>query len=210
MLTLYTHPRSANGRKPLAVCRHLGLAPEIRLVDVYRGEGRTVEYLAIDPAGRIPALVEDELVLHESNAIMLYLCEAHGDGRLWPAAPLERARIARWLFWEAAHWQPALTAVLSACVGHRLLPDVVPAPERPPDWQDPRLAPLLAGLERSLADRTWLEGDAPSLADFGVAAMTTYFRCGAFPSDAFPAIRGWLERLDALDAWRASADPLWR
>ena len=76
MLTLYTTPLSANGRKMLALSRELGLRPQIRRVDVYRGEGRTPEYLAINPSGKIPTLVDGDLTLCESDAIGLYLCEA--------------------------------------------------------------------------------------------------------------------------------------
>jgi len=61
MLTLYSTALSANGRKVL-----------------YRGEGRAAEYLAINPAGKIPALVDGDFTLCESNAILQYICEAHG------------------------------------------------------------------------------------------------------------------------------------
>ena len=110
--TLYATPLSANGRKVLAVSQHVGLTPEIRLVDVYRGEGRTAEYLAINPSGKIPALVEGDFTLTESNAILQYLCEAHGDCRLWSREAKARGAIARWLFWESAHWQPVLTSAV--------------------------------------------------------------------------------------------------
>jgi glutathione S-transferase len=209
MPTLYTTPLSANGRKPLAVGRALGLALDVRLVNVYRGEGRTPEYLAIEPAGKIPALVDGDLVLSESNAILVYLCEAHGDFRLWSREPAGRAEIARWLFWEAAHWQPALIGVLSGFVGHRLLPDVVPPPAAPPAWAGPTLAPLLALLEARLAERPFLAGEDLTIADFCVAGMATYFRAAAFPFADLPRLAAWYERIEALPAWRESEDPLW-
>jgi|SRR5271157_435630 len=87
MVALYTTPLSANGRKVLAVSHHLGLAPEIRLVNVYRGEGRSAKYLAINPSGKIPTLVDGEFTLYESNAILQYLSEAHGEYRLWSREP---------------------------------------------------------------------------------------------------------------------------
>jgi glutathione S-transferase len=206
---LYTTPLSANGRKVLALSRQLGLAPEVQLVNVYRGEGRTPQYLALNPSGKIPTLVEGAFRLSESNAILQYLSEAHGDYRLSSRDARQRAAIASWLFWESAHWQPALAAVLEAHVGHLLLPRALPAPAAPPDWRHARLAPLLDRVEQQLRERPFLAGDEPSLADFSVGGMTTYFRATGFPFAAFPSLAAWCERLDALAAWRESADPLW-
>jgi glutathione S-transferase len=177
---------------------------------VYRGEGRTPEYLAIHPAGKIPVLVDGPLTLSESNAILVYLAEAHGEGRLWSREPAQRAVILRWLFWEAAQWQPALIGVLAPFVGHRLLPDVVPAPPGAPDWRDERLAPLLAELERTLAAQPFLAGEALTIADLSVAGMATYLRAAGFPFASHPAFARWYERIEALEAWRSTeADP-WR
>lgn len=207
--TLYTTTLSANGRKALAVCRQLSLAAEIRTVDVYRGEGQSPAYRAVNPSGKVPALVEGAFRLTESNAILLYLSEAHGGFRLSSRDPQRRARIASWLFWESAHWQPALTHVLAAHVGHRLLPDRVPAPAGAPDWEDAELALLLGRLEGELRERSFLCGDEPSLADFSVGGMTTYFRATGFPFASLPSLSAWLGRLEALTGWRESADPLW-
>lgn len=207
--TLFTTPLSANGRKVLALCRHLGLEGEIRTVNVYAGEGRSPEYLAVNPSGKIPALVEDDFTLTESNAILLYLADTRGEGALLPGDARGRADVARWLFWESAHWQPALVPVLQGFVGHALLPDALPAPQGPPDWKDPTLAPLLAFLESHLGDHDWLAGGATSLADLSVAGMVTYFRAARFPFDDWPAFADWYGRIEALPAWRETEDPLW-
>jgi glutathione S-transferase len=209
MLTLYSTALSANGRKVLAVSRHLELDIEVREVNVYRGEGRRAEYLAVNPSGKIPTLVDGDFTLFESNAIMLYLSEAHGDYRLWSRDPKQRGRIARWLFWESAQWQPALAALLSACVGHRLLPKAVPPPAAAPDWNSAAFAPLMSVLEATLSASSFLVGDELSIADFAVAGMTTYFAIADFPFKKYPAFDDWYRRIGVLDAWRATQDPLW-
>jgi glutathione S-transferase len=210
VFTLYTTPLSANGRKPLALCHALGLEPEIRLVNVYAGEGRAPEFLAVNPLGKIPALVDGDFTLVESNAMLMYIAEQYGRSRFWSAEPRARAEILRWLFWEASAWQPALSTVLAACVGHRLLPSVVPAPSAPPEWKHPQLAPLLAFLDAALARSAFLCGSELTIADLSVAGMTTYFRHAEFPSAAWPNLEAWLARVEALEPWQASADPLWR
>jgi glutathione S-transferase len=209
MLTLYSTPLSANGRKVLALSRHLGLAPKVRLVDVYRGEGRTPEYLAINPTGKVPCLVENGFTLSESNAILQYLSEAHGGLQLCSGDPKERAAISSWLFWESAHWQPALVTVLSAFVGHALLPETVPAPSEPPDWNEATLRPLLDRLEAHLGEHPHLALDALTIADFSVGGMVTYFRAAAFPFEAFPNLATWYGRLEGLEAWKATEAPVW-
>jgi glutathione S-transferase len=209
MLKIYATPLSANGRKVLGVCRHLELNPEIHEVNVYRGEGRSPEYLAINPSGKIPTLVDGELILSESNAILLYLAEAHGGNQLWSSDAKQRGRIAQWLFWEAAHWQPTLIAFLSEVVGHRLLPERVPRPRHAPDWSSALVQPILKTLESALGSAVFLTGSQATIADFSVAGMTTYFRAAAFPFQSFPNISGWHARIEALESWRGTLSPVW-
>lgn len=212
MPTLYTTALSANGRKPLAVIEELGLRERfaVREVNVYRGAGRAPWFRAINPAGKIPTLVDGDLTLVESNAIMLYLDEVYGDGRLSAKEPRERAELLRWLFWEAAQWQPAIAQVLSPFVAHRLLPDAIPPPEQPPQWSEEGLCLLLARLEEHLGGRAWLVLGRRTVADFAVAAMMTYFAPAGFPAAKYPAIERWYSQVAELDGWSRTAHPLWR
>jgi glutathione S-transferase len=210
LLTLYATPLSANGRKALAVCRHLGLAPRVEVVDVYRGEGRTPAYLALNPFGKIPTLVDGELVLWESNAILQYLAEAHGGASLWGREARRRADVSRWLFWEAAEWQPACVAVLAARVGQLLFPERAPREALPADWGDARLSALLGFLDGELRGRPFLAGAELTLADFAVGAMLMYARPAGFPFEAFPHLSAWYGRIEATEAWRATAAGPWR
>lgn len=213
MFTLYTTPLSANGRKVLAVSRQLGLTPEIKLVNVYQGEGRTPEFLAVHPLGKIPALVDGDFTLWESNAILQYLSEAHGDCRLWSRDPKGRADAARWMFWEASEWQPALVPVLAAFVGQLVLPRAAVAPEAAPvkvRWEDERFQRQARFLDGHLRGRAFITGDELTLADFSVAGMMMYVRPAGFPFEAFPGIAAWYARIEALEAWRATAAGPWR
>jgi glutathione S-transferase len=208
-LKIYATPLSANGRKVLAVCRHLGLNPEIHDVNVYRGEGRAPQYLAINPSGKIPTLVDGEFVLSESNAILLYLAEAHGAGRLCSGESKQRGRIAQWLFWYSAPWQPTLIAFLSELVGHRLLPERVPKPRDPLDWSSAVVQPVLKTLETGLSASAFLTGSEVTIADFAVAGMMTYSRAADFPFQRLPKIADWYARMESFDAWRDTESPTW-
>jgi glutathione S-transferase len=209
MLKLYATPLSANGRKVLAVSRELSIDAEIHLINVYRGEGRTAEYLAINPSGKIPTLVDGGFTLSESNAILIYLAEVHGAYRLWSRDPQVRSKIAQWLFWESSQWQPTLSTCLAELVGHRLLPEKIPQPRSAPDWNSGLLQPLFKILESTLSSQSFLTGEDVTIADFSVAGMTTYFRAANFPFHAFSAVSRWLGRIEAHDSWRETATPLW-
>ena len=210
MFTIYVTEVSSNARKVLAVCRQLELEPSIERVEVYAGEGRRPEFLALNPQGKVPVLVEGELVLWESNAILGYLAEVHGNYQLSSRDPAVRADIARWLFWEAAHWQPALTLVLTPFAGYRLAPAYFEPPTEPPAWDHPKLAPLLAQLDAHLRGREFLVNRELTIADFGVAGMSTYFGAAGFPFGRYPHLSTWCERIEGLEAWAATESDLWR
>jgi glutathione S-transferase len=205
-MRLYTTPQSANGRKPLAMCRAVGIDVTVEHVNVYRGEGRSPTYLAINPAGKIPTLVDGATTIWESNAILIYLAE-RSDGRLWGRDPARRADIARWLFWEAAEWQPALVPVLKDVVA-QALGLTPPVPRAIAAWQDARACAAAGLLDAHLAGRAFLCGEL-TLADLSVAGMMTYARAAAFPFGRFPHIAVWYERIEALPAWQATAVAPW-
>lgn len=209
MLTLYTTPLSANGRKVLAVCRHLGLAPEVNLVNVYAGEGRTPEYLAINPLGKVPALIDGDLKLTESNAILLYLSEGHAGYALSSRDPKRRAEIVRWMFWEAAHWQPAFYPILGPFVAARVVPGMPAVDASEVNWNDAAFEALAQHVDQHLRQRSYLAGGELTLADFAVAAMLMYARPARFPFDRLGAVAAWYGRIEALDAWRATAVGPW-
>jgi len=211
MFTLYTTPLSANGRKVLAVSRHLGLVPEVKLVNVYKGEGRTPEYLAINPWGKIPTLVDGDLTLWESNAILQYIAEAYGEYRLWSREPKQRADIARWLFWESSHWQPTFIQVpgLAAYVGPLLLSHDAAASQVEVNWRDERFQTVAKVLDAHLRGRHFVVGTAVTLADFAVAAMMMYVRRAKFPFAAFANIGAWYTRIEGIEAWKATAVGPW-
>jgi glutathione S-transferase len=212
VLTLHTTSLSANGRKPLALGHHLGLRLEVREVNVYRGEGREPSFLAVSPLGKVPALVDGDFTLTESNAILQYLAEAYGEGRLVPRDAKGRADVGRWMFWEASHWQPSMSAVpgLASAVAAQLGLPGAAAPAGGVQWEHPEWTRMALHLDGHLGGRAYLVGEELTIADFAVAGMMTYARHTGFPFPSYPAIERWYERIEALDAWRASAAEVWR
>ncbi|MCC6521341.1 MAG: glutathione S-transferase family protein [Polyangiaceae bacterium] len=206
--TLYTTAVSANGRKALALARHLGLDLRVETVHVYRGEGQAAAYRTLNPWGKVPTLVDGDFVLWESNAILVYLSEHLGGGALSPPDARGRADLLRWMFWESAHWQPTLSRVLAPRVAQLLFPSPDAAPT-PVPWDDRELGALLAVLGAALEAGGYVCGPELSLADFSLAGMTTYFAATGFPGQEHPAIAAWLGRMSAVPAWASTAVAPW-
>ena len=94
---------SINPRKACAVARYLGSPVEFVRIDLAKGEHKAPEYLAINPNGKVPALVDGDAKLWESNAIMAYLAKAAGSD-LWPRDDDRQIEVMRWLSWNGEHF----------------------------------------------------------------------------------------------------------
>jgi glutathione S-transferase len=191
MLTLYDYRPSGNGYKVRMLLARLGLAYRYVEVDILKGDTRAPEFLKINPAGRIPALIlEDGTALPESNAILWYLAE----GTPWlPASRLGRAQALRWMFFEQYEHEPRI-AVRRFILHY--LPDSSPRRAELPALLAKGHA-ALAVLEQGLEGRDWLVGDRPSIADLSLYGYTHTADEGGYDLAGYPNIRAWLARIAA-------------
>jgi GSH-dependent disulfide-bond oxidoreductase len=97
MITLYTWT-TPNGKKPAILLAELDLRYELRRIDISKGEQKKPDFLEINPNGKIPALIDDGIVVFESGAILLHLAEK--SGTLLPTTSQGRAEVLSWLFWQ--------------------------------------------------------------------------------------------------------------
>ncbi|HEU4664909.1 MAG TPA: glutathione S-transferase N-terminal domain-containing protein, partial [Dokdonella sp.] len=104
MQLYYFH--TPNPRLACAVVRHVGIACDYVRVDLGRGEHRRPDYLALNPNGKVPTLVDDGVVLWEAAAIAFHLARKVGDP-LWPSDAVRQTEVMRWLSWELAHFSRA-------------------------------------------------------------------------------------------------------
>src|SRR5882757_5825345 len=107
-MILHTVPGSPNTRKVEADILHLGLEVEIRPHNLFAGDLRRPDYLAVNPNAKVPTLVDGDFTLWESAAIMQYLADKPGDNTLFPRNPRTRADITRWQCWEGLYFNSAL------------------------------------------------------------------------------------------------------
>ena len=167
-LTIWGRPNSVNVQKVLWCLRELEL-PFAR-IDAGMQFGRTNEpdYLAMNPTGRIPVLVDGDYVLWESNSIMRYLCMAYGEASpIYPQDAKRRAGVDRWLDWTLSTLQPVDRPVFWALVRTPVAQRDMAAIQRDAD----AAATIWRIVDRQLATRRFIEGDDLTLADIAIGAF---------------------------------------
>jgi glutathione S-transferase len=203
-MKLYDFAFSPNCRKVRAVAYELGIAFESIHVDLVSGAAKAPAFLAMNPNGRVPVLVDDDLVLWESTAIMRYLSATNG-GTLVPGTLRGRAEVDRWLAWQLAHLGPAMSKVAFERIVKKLTGQGTPD-EGAIAAGSADFAKLSALLDGALEGRDYLAG-ALSLADFALAAHYSLASLCGLPLAPFPRVNAWLARVLARESMkRALAD----
>ena len=161
MLKIWGRANSVNVQKVLWTCDEIALPYERIDAGMKFGINTTPPFLANNPNGKIPLIEDGDFLLWESNAIMRYLALAHGGSAIYPADPKVRGGVERWLDWTISTLQPAERPVFWGYVR------TAPAQR---DNTELRLAAEKLGevygiLDHHLAGRTFVEGEAFSLAD---------------------------------------------
>ena len=202
-MKLYGFPPSPNTWKVRAVAAHLGLRLDFHFVDLTKGQSRTREFLALNPTGRVPVLVDGDFRLWESNAITQYLASRRTNS-LWPDDARARADIMRWQSWQLAHWSNGCDPLIFERLVKAFLslgaPDATIVAKGVEAFD--REARM---LDAHLAKQPTLVGKEVTLADFSVAAPLFYAKEAELPLAPYPHIRDWFARVSALPAWRETA-----
>jgi glutathione S-transferase len=145
--------------------QELGVEFEAITVNLIAGEHRKPEFLALNPAGKVPVLVDGDLVLTESIAIAVYLAEKYPEKGLMPADLRSRAQVMRWLLFTTTELEQSLWRIARHTTIYpedkRLPADVVLARED--------FSPMAQVLDRHMADREFVVGDSVTVADFVLA-----------------------------------------
>lgn len=181
-----------------------GAAFEPKRLDTRGGENKLPAYLAVNPMGKIPALVDGSLRLWESNAINWYAAEKFPAAQLLPSTIEGRARVQRWLFFQSAHVTPACIPVFRSTNPRVQAFWNTKGDPQATETARKELARYLPVLEAALEGRDWLERDF-SLADVAYAPHFALVAEGGFDFSPYPRIRAWLDRLLARPAWRKAA-----
>ncbi len=195
MITLHYHPGNASLAPHMLLCE-IGVPFELALVDRERDAHKAPAYLALNPNGQIPVLVDGDLVLYEAAAICLHLADAHPEARLAP--PLrtaERAHYYKWITW--------CTNTLQAMLMHYFYPERMvddgdeAAAREVKRHAQARIAPMLDRLDEQLAAHggPWLLGEAFSAVDPYALMLCRWTRGFARPARSLPHVGPYLARM---------------
>jgi glutathione S-transferase len=148
----------------------------------------------------VPAVVDGDFALSESNAILQYAADLVGSDKHYPKDLKQRADINRWLLWEGSTWFPSCHTYLVEYVVKPLLnagPDETIIEKEAPNWH--RLAGI---LDARLAKSKWLTGDTVTIADIAVAAPMHVHKTQRLPLDDHTNLKRWMAEVEQLPCWR--------
>ena len=202
-MKLYYHPVSTACRPVMLFAAESGVALDYEVVDLFTGAQRQPQFMAINPSGQVPVLEDGDFRLTEGSAILKYLADEVGSPA-YPAEPRPRARINELLDWFNTGFYRDL--------GYGLVyPQTLPHHKRPDErvqagvveWGREKTRHWVAILDQHLLGprRTWLAGEAISIADYFGAGIVTLGEVIRLDYSPYPNLVRWLGAIKARPAW---------
>jgi glutathione S-transferase len=189
MIKLFDVELSGNCYKVRLFAALAKIPMELCTVDLAAGEHMREPFLTLNPWAQVPLLVDGDVVLRDSHAILLYLAARYGAQEWWPNDAVSQGRVMQWLSTSAGEIQngPA-SARLVEKFGYNLnKPDAVR-----------RSANILRLVEGHLTHNEWLELGRPTIAECAVFPYVAWAPEGGVSLEPYPAIRAWIERVKLL------------
>ncbi len=205
-MKLYDADLSPNAMRVRAVAYELGIDLEFVQIDPRAGQNKKPEFLALNPNGKVPVLVDGDFALWESRAINNYLAGLRSERGLYPQELITRALVDQWSYWQAIHLGPAMQRLTM----ERYFKEKfgMGAPDQAViNAESKNLEQFLPVLDRGLAGKEWIVGHL-SVADFALASTFPLRSKAGISLDATPNVAAWIQRMEARDSWRKATAPL--
>jgi len=197
MIKLHGFPMSPNTKRAMLGLEEVSAQYELVPVDLMSGEHRGADYLALNPTGRVPTLVDGNFVLWESNAILQYLAATYPEKKLGGETANDRAKVAQWLFMNAAHLSPAFAHVFAHTIR-------LPEDKRIPQMVENGRAEIergLKALDAQLAKGPCVLG-ALTIADLSLAATIGVAPMLGVDLGKHPNVAAWMDRMRERPSWK--------
>ena len=199
-ISLYCFGESGNAYKAALPMELSGLDWKPVFVDFFNGGTRTAEFRRLNPMGEAPVMVDGDLTLSQSGAIQHYIAER--TGRFGGNTEGERREVLRWVLWDN-HRNSSISGTT------RFIMNFLEEEKRSQEvigWLQGRARGAWRTLESVLADRDWLVGSGPTIADFACCGYLYYPEPFGFERADWPQVDRWLDRISALEGWRHPYD----
>ena len=191
-MKLYNYILSGSCYKVRLFLNILSVEYEIIPIDFYPGkEHKNPDFLALNPLGQLPVLIDGDLVLRDAQSILLYLASRYDDANTWfPEDAAARGRVAMWTAFGGGEIMAASAARLHDFLNY------------PFDIEQQRRSARTAFVilddhlaEQEIKGCDWLAGDTPTIADIACFPYVALSEDGGIPRDEYPAIERWLRRV---------------
>ncbi len=188
-IVFYGHFNSMPASKVRLMLGLAGAPFSYRHVDLAQGAQKQADYLAMNRFGQVPVIRHGDVTLAQSNVILRYLADVLG--KFGAKSDAEQREIAQWLDWEADLVSSGVRAVRGAVRFWKSDPAVV-------QFVRGRAERALGMLESALADRSFLVGGRPTIADIAALPHVLVVHEGELDLTPYPNIRAWVDRMMAL------------
>ncbi|MCB1739530.1 MAG: glutathione S-transferase family protein [Gammaproteobacteria bacterium] len=191
-MKLYDGLLSGNAYKARLLLSLLGLEHELVNVDLARGENRTVSFLKLNPRGQIPVLVDGDVTIWDSQAVLVYLARRYGDPHWYPLDPVPLATVNQWLAFSE-----------NECLFGMARARAVKVFNRPFDFDQCQEYALsgLRVLDAHLADRDWLATDEVTVADIACYPYVGLIPVAEINLYAHENVVAWMKRIQRLPGY---------
>lgn len=203
-MKLYYVVGSPNCRKVHAVLNHTGTDVRFEYLDFFSGELQASTYRGVNPNGMVPTLVDGDLTLWESNAIMQYIADKSGAESLYPRDLKRRADVQRWLAWELAHFNRALGILSFETVAKPVFMKMSPN-EALVAWSSEQLKVFAGVLDAHMAGRQFVSGDALTLADYAMIHVEGFKDMMPFDWTPYGNLNAYFDRMRKVEHWAKTA-----
>lgn len=197
MIKLYGHELSGNCHKSRLFLELLNIDYEWIKVDLMTSEQKSPDFLAINPFGQVPVLIDGETTIIDAQAILVYLARQYGGEQWLPLDAASLAQVVRWLSVTAGDVrQGPENARLYHLFG---------ATSINIDRATQKAAYILTQLDKHLRTRTWLEFERPTIADIAVFPYVALATDGKIDLAPYPNVLTWIDRVKHLPGYISMA-----
>jgi glutathione S-transferase len=194
-MKLYHFPLSGHAHRARLFLALLAVPHQVIDVDLANGEHKTAAYLSMNPFGQVPVLDDDGFMVSDSNAILVHLAKKFGRTDWLPDDAANAARVQRWLSVAAGEiaFGPAAARLITVFKSSHRAEEVIA-----------RAHLILGRMEKELEERNWIASEragttsTPTIADVALYSYTASAPEGNVDLSAYPAVRAWLARVEAL------------